>query len=298
VTGDVLTLREAADELGVHYMTVYRYVRLGMLGATKSSSGTWQVTREALEQVGRGTHGAATRGWRGDRERGQTDQRLAGPKNDSRSGAPWAQRLESRLIDGDAAGSWGVFEAALAAGSAPADVYCDVLTPAMVSIGERWARGEIDVWVEHRASAIATRLIGRLGPQFSRRGRTRGAVIVGAPEGERHGLPLAMLGDLLRLDRWEVLDLGADVPTVSFVLALEERPDVAALGLSVTTSAGLDAAADVCASVRRVDPARLIVVGGAAITDDDHARALGADARAASATALTQLLAPHPSDET
>ena len=29
------TLQEAADELGVHYMTAYRYVRLGLLDAAK-----------------------------------------------------------------------------------------------------------------------------------------------------------------------------------------------------------------------------------------------------------------------
>ena len=36
------TLQEVADELGVHYMTTYRYVRLGMLPAYKSGS-TWRV---------------------------------------------------------------------------------------------------------------------------------------------------------------------------------------------------------------------------------------------------------------
>ena len=35
MTDGVLTLQEAADELGVHYMTAYRYVRLGQLQAHK-----------------------------------------------------------------------------------------------------------------------------------------------------------------------------------------------------------------------------------------------------------------------
>ena len=35
-TGDDLTLHEAADVLGVHYMTAYRYVRLGLLPAAKA----------------------------------------------------------------------------------------------------------------------------------------------------------------------------------------------------------------------------------------------------------------------
>ncbi|MCU1344909.1 MAG: hypothetical protein JWL70_1175, partial [Acidimicrobiia bacterium] len=35
MTVSELTLHEAADALGVHYMTVYRYVRLGLLPARK-----------------------------------------------------------------------------------------------------------------------------------------------------------------------------------------------------------------------------------------------------------------------
>ena len=35
-------MHEVADELGVHYMTTYRYVRLGMLPARKVGS-TWRV---------------------------------------------------------------------------------------------------------------------------------------------------------------------------------------------------------------------------------------------------------------
>ena len=46
--GHELTLQEAADELGVHYMTAYRYVRLGMLEATKRGR-SWVVHREDLE---------------------------------------------------------------------------------------------------------------------------------------------------------------------------------------------------------------------------------------------------------
>ncbi len=40
--GEQLTLHEAADRLGVHYMTVYRHVRLGMLPARKVG-GSWRV---------------------------------------------------------------------------------------------------------------------------------------------------------------------------------------------------------------------------------------------------------------
>jgi len=41
---ELLSLRDAADQLGVHYMTAYRYLRLGTLPA-KKVGGVWQSAR-------------------------------------------------------------------------------------------------------------------------------------------------------------------------------------------------------------------------------------------------------------
>jgi excisionase family DNA binding protein len=261
-----LTLHEAADDLGVHYMTAYRYVRLGLLDAAKIG-GTWRVGRDAIEAFRAEAHArtvpsaattAPTTTMRGRRR------------------APWSDRLEQRLTAGDAAGAWGVIEAALTAGANLEEIYLDVLSPAMASIGERWASGELDVSVEHRASGIAMRLIGRLGPRFARRGRTRGAVVVGAPAGERHSLPIAILADLVRHAGWEVSDLGADVPASSWAHAVLTSPDVVAVGLSVSGEQHLPAAREAVAAVREAAPHVRVVLGGLAVVDRDHAVALGA----------------------
>ena len=45
-----LSLHEAADLLGVHYMTIYRRVRLGILPARKVG-GTWLVDPADLERA-------------------------------------------------------------------------------------------------------------------------------------------------------------------------------------------------------------------------------------------------------
>ena len=45
-----LTLLQAADKLGVHYMTVYRYVRTGKLPATRVG-GAWQVDPDDLARL-------------------------------------------------------------------------------------------------------------------------------------------------------------------------------------------------------------------------------------------------------
>ena len=46
--GTDLTLEAAAARLGVHYMTAYRYVRLGQLQAVKVG-GTWRVRKSDVD---------------------------------------------------------------------------------------------------------------------------------------------------------------------------------------------------------------------------------------------------------
>jgi excisionase family DNA binding protein len=267
----VLTLQEVADELGVHYMTAYRYVRLGLLPAAKSA-GVWQVSRDDLE---------------GFVSSSQTGPVAAG------SPAPWSQRFEARLLEGDAQGAWSVVEAAMAAGADLSHIHLEVISPAMVGLGARWAAGEIDIAVEHQATVIVQRLLGRLSPRFSRRGRTRGAVVIGAPSGESHGLPTAILSDLLRLEGWDVSDLGPDTPAASFLFAGRRADHLVAIGVSVTHGDHLSQAAEVCAQAVAAFPGVLTVVGGAAVRDLDHARELGAGAWACSAEVFSQLLLEH-----
>lgn len=266
----VLTLHEAAEQLGVHYMTAYRYVRLGLLPAVKVG-GSWQVTADDL---------AAFRA-----------AEAAPAQPGVRRRAPWAARLEARLVAGDGRGAWGVVEAALAAGADLDEVYLEIISPAMHSIGARWAAGELDVSVEHRATGIAFRLIGRLGPRFARRGRPRGAVLLGAPVGERHSLPIALLADLLRGEGWEVSDLGVDLPAESFVHAAHDTEGLVAVGVSVTSALHLQEAAVLLAALRAAVPGVYLAVGGLAIDGEEHALALGADGWAKSAAGFAEQLA-------
>ncbi|MBU6317807.1 MAG: hypothetical protein KGR47_14935, partial [Acidobacteria bacterium] len=76
----------------------------------------------------------------------------------------------------------------------------------------------------------------------------------------------------------------------SFLHAVLTTPDVAAIGISVTTSAGLVPAQAALETVRQAAPDLLLVVGGLAVHDADHARSLGADALATSADEFVTLI--------
>lgn len=253
---DLIGLPEAAEILGVHYMTAYRYVRTGRLPAT-SVGGVWQIDPDdVLAAVG-----AAP-----------VPRRVQGG---SRSKA--ATRLERRLVQGDSGGAFAVCEEAIASWATPEDVYVDMVVPAMRSIGDRWHDGEISVAVEHRATTAVVGVMGRLGPRFSRSGRKRGTMVIGAPAGERHSIPVTLVADMLRAERFDVVDLGGDTPTESFVEAARAADRLVAVAIGVTTFGNGPAVAAAVHALHAAVPGSPVIVGGAAVPTRAAATRAGAD---------------------
>lgn len=246
--GDQIGLRAVADQLGVHYMTAYRYVRSGRLPASKVD-GEWMIDPDDLVRL---------------RERPMPAGRPVGaaPRTVHR------ERLEARLIAGDEVGSWGVVEAALGSGATPAEVLGELIGPALTSIGARWAAGELSIADEHRGSAVAHRLIARLGPRFARPGRRRGRVVLGSAPGDQHSLPTAILSDLLRGAGLEVVDLGADCPAGSFVDAADVVGRPCVIGVCVTAPEVLPVVPELLDELRRDLEDCEVIAGGGAIDPD------------------------------
>ena len=255
ITNELLTLQEAADRIGVHYMTVYRYVRTGRLPAARLG-GTWRVQVPDLEALSSAGTGAAPRGSGLSRARSQ---------------------LLKRLIAGDEAGAWELVERSLSSGTAPEMAMVGLIGGALEEIGVAWSTGELSVADEHRASAVATRLVSRLGARFQPRGRKRGTVVLAAPEGELHGLPVSMAADVLRWNGFTVVDLGADTPADALAETACLAPEVLAVGLACTTSKVLASVPVAVVAVHASTPGVPVILGGGAIVDAAHAAALGAD---------------------
>ncbi len=194
------------------------------------------------------------------------------------------------MVVGDETGSWKVVEAALVSGVEPAKFYCDVLTPALHSIGKRWQSGLLGVEEEHLASGVASGIIGRLGPRFARRGRRLGTVITAMPVGERHFLGVAMLADILRSDGYRVFNLGADTPAPALVSAVGKVDDLSAVTVAVVDGSNLASAASLISTIRRSLEGTPVIVGGAAVPDQDTANSLSADGWAPDARKVGALI--------
>ncbi len=278
VTGEV-PLTTAARQLGLHYMTVYRYVRLGRLPA-EQRNGRWWVQSEDLDQLASSTGGDGT-GADGARARGARARRWSDHR----------RHLVARLMAGDAPGSWAVVERVLAGGSPPTSVYLQLLAPALRQIGEQWAAGTTSVRAEHQAAAVAIRMVGRLSPRFARRGPPKaGTVVLGGAPGDPHLIPVTIVADVLRERGFGVVDLGANVPGASFVEAAQRASNLRAVGVSLSDVGRRDAASDVLADLRRKFPQATLLAGGPVVSNRDEACRLGADDWAADAIGVALLL--------
>ena len=194
------------------------------------------------------------------------------------------------MVGGDVAGSWQVIEAAMASGFEPGEIYVRLLAPSLHAIGASWQAGRVSIDQEHLASSVAVTLIGRLGPRFVHPGRKKGVVIVAMPPGERHGLGVAMVADILADAGYGVLNLGPDTPAASLVDAMRDAGPLAAVVVSVVDIDRCPAAARLLAAARRERPSVPRLVGGNAIPDERVALDLGADGWVADPRGLGDLI--------
>lgn len=270
MASETLSIEEAADRLGLHYMTVYRYVRTGRLPA-EYRGGRWHIRPEHLV--------AATR--QEAPRRSPVRRRPAGLDRAS-------EQLLDRLVAGDSVGAWRVVEQALMAGS-PSDIYLRVLGPCLRTIGDRWEAGLLTVADEHRATAVAIGLVGRLSPMFARPGRRRpGSVLLAGAEDDFHAIPLMMVADLLRAEGINVIQLGADVP-VSSLVTMAGAADLTAIGLSASTDQAVRQAGRAIVQLHQRVPGVPVMLGGPAVGSPEAARAVGADGWAPDAAAAVEL---------
>ncbi|MGB3412484.1 MAG: helix-turn-helix domain-containing protein [Microthrixaceae bacterium] len=261
-----MTLEEAAEKLGVHYMSAYRYVRTGQLQA-RQVGGRWAVDAAAL---------ASFREAR--KKRSPKKSSSATGRSARRSGTKReVKSLSDRLERGDEGGAWQILEEFALAAPSTNLPWVSFLADAMQLIGDRWQEGQTSVAEEHQASVVAMRLIGRLGAHGRRPGRRKGTIVVAAAPGDSHGLPTAMASEVLRSNGFGVIDLGADVPADQMWQVAKSTDRLLAVSYCATSDLDQSRSSELRESVKQVRElvGCPVLLGGAAITDREHCRRLG-----------------------
>ncbi|MHB1930772.1 MAG: cobalamin B12-binding domain-containing protein [Acidimicrobiales bacterium] len=242
-----LSLYEAAEELGVHYQTAYRWVRRGLLPAVKVN-GSYKVEVEAVAEL----------------QRGRAAPAPPPARRRVRSWTPFADRAYCALAVGDETRVRELIADLVEGGVSLAEVCDHVLAPSMAAVGERWAVGALTIAEEHRASAICGRAIARWAPTPP--GRPRGVAVVCSPTEEGHELPGLMATAVLRERHWRVHHLGVGVPA-NAVERLVAGEDAQLVVVSVAWPPAMPEAARLAGGL--AGPGRHVLVGrpGATMTE-------------------------------
>lgn len=203
----------------------------------------------------------------------EVSEQSAGADNSaSQGGSPDLAKLVRAYLEtlraADAAGAYRIASDALAEGMSPARLCQRVITPAMYEVGRLWEKGVITIADEHLATALTQRVLGALRPPRPvasplEAGRHAPRALFAAVQGEQHALGLRMAADLLEDAGYEALYLGADVPLVSLLRAIETlSPHL--LGLSATMPESGVELERALADVRGQHPRLNLLVGGQA----------------------------------
>jgi methanogenic corrinoid protein MtbC1 len=150
----------------------------------------------------------------------------AGPVEEKSASSP----VVDRLFEGDLASADELLDR-LAERLSTSELIERVIEPALVDIGERWFRGEGQIFQERCATAC---LLGRLTILLDRARHanpkpTRSA-IVGSVKGDQHVGGVLMVSLSLELAGWRAVPMGTDLPVEEFQKAVEVwKPDALAL---------------------------------------------------------------------
>jgi methanogenic corrinoid protein MtbC1 len=143
-----------------------------------------------------------------------------------------------QAISGDEAACAEMAEAVRQSEDGLVKVYADLFSPVLVILGEWWIVKAINEAEEHLASAMIERLMARCMHDLPQPPPSAPKALLGCPAGSMHTIGLRMISDLLTAHGWRTYYLGANVPKLSFLAAMDShQPDAVLVSCLLTDNA-------------------------------------------------------------
>jgi 5-methyltetrahydrofolate--homocysteine methyltransferase len=190
------------------------------------------------------------------------------------------ENLMEMIQEGNFAECANLVKALLQQGSSPEAIIQQGISKALNIIGQKFSEGECfipEMLIAAKASQIS---LDALKPALAKtKAQPKGKIVIGTVQGDLHDIGKNIVTMVLSASGYQVIDLGADVPTRKFVDTLKaEQAGMLALSCLITTTMP-----SMEASVKAVKEAGLsgrvkIMIGGPSTTDE-FARRIGADFR-------------------
>ena len=196
------------------------------------------------------------------------------------SDKPIFEQLHSAIIAGDRSGLENMVDSALKEGVSPSDIIEKGMSPGMKEVGDRFARYEIYLPEMMMAAEAWEGAMSILEPKLLESGSERkkvGRVVIGTVKGDIHSIGKNIVGAMLKMNGFEVFDLGVDVTASTFVTKAEEvgADIIAASALMCTTIPQQKSIIEHIEARGARDKYRVLVGGGS--TTQEWADSIGAD---------------------
>ena len=159
-------------------------------------------------------------------------------------------------------------------------IYLEVFQPVQYEIGRLWQLNQITVGQEHFCTAVTQSLMAQFYPRLFATPRAGRRAVVASVGGDLHEVGGRMVADLLELNGWDAIYLGASTPTEGIArMVTDHDPQVVAL--SVTMTYHLRQLHDTVSAIRsrpECGRTRILVGGRPFLLEPELWRAVGADA--------------------
>lgn len=201
------------------------------------------------------------------------------------------RKLHDAILEGDAKTAASVTREALAEARPPLEIINGYMIPAMDEVGRRFECEEYfvpELLLSARAMKTA---LEPLRPLLASSGvKPAGRVVIGTVKGDLHDIGKNLVAALLEGGGFEVIDLGADVPSEKFVDAVRDT-GAHIVALSALLSITMPSMKSTIESLKAagVRDQVKVIIGGAPVTQH-YADQIGADGYSETATAAVALV--------
>lgn len=152
-----------------------------------------------------------------------------------------------------------ILEDLIAEGATLQDLYLEIFEPVQHELGRLWQVNEITIAQEHFCTAAVQRSISGLYAKLFVGSAGRRRVVAACAGRELHEIGLRMVTDLLEINGWDTVYLGANLPIESVVGTVAEAP-TALVAISVTITPHLASARALIDALRASPQTRSVPV--------------------------------------
>jgi 5-methyltetrahydrofolate--homocysteine methyltransferase len=148
------------------------------------------------------------------------------------------QELFDAVLEGDSDRARAAAQRSLEAGIPPLTAINEGLTPGIREVGDRFGRLEMFLPEMVLSADAMEAAVAVLEPHFSRHdAQKKGKVLIGTVKGDIHDIGKNIVIALLKVNGYEVIDLGRDVPATDFIdKAVAAQAEIVGMSALLTTS--------------------------------------------------------------